>query len=134
MPCRLTGLRSRRRQTQLKVKEISSASDEQNTGTDQINQSIQQLDQVIRQNAAAAEHVSAASEELSGQSVQLLEAIRFFKSDASKGRERTLPALSREQQALPEIKQIARIKSQAVQKKSGPRLHLVNSVALQSKG
>ncbi len=64
------------------VQEISSASNEQNTGADQINRAIQQLDQVIQQNATASEETSAMAEELSGQAEQLQSAIAFFKLDS----------------------------------------------------
>jgi len=61
------------------VKEISAASNEQNTGAEQINKAIQQLDQVIQQNAGAAEEMSATSEELASQADQLQGTIAFFK-------------------------------------------------------
>jgi len=60
------------------VKEISAASNEQNTGAEQINTALQHLQVVIQQNAAAAEEVASTSEELSGQSDGLLSTINFF--------------------------------------------------------
>jgi methyl-accepting chemotaxis protein len=46
------------------VREISAASDDQNTGAQQVNQAIQQLDHVTQQNAATSEELAATSEEL----------------------------------------------------------------------
>ena len=60
------------------VREISSASNEQNVGAEQINMAIQQLDQVIQHNAGASEQMSATSEELLSQAEQLQELISFF--------------------------------------------------------
>ena len=61
------------------VQEITSASNEQNSGVEQINSAIQQLNQVIQQNASASEEMSSTSEELTGQAEQLQETISFFK-------------------------------------------------------
>ena len=60
------------------VKEISAASNEQNTGAEQINTALQQLQVVIQQNASAAEEMASTSEELSGQADGLLSTINFF--------------------------------------------------------
>jgi methyl-accepting chemotaxis protein len=60
------------------VKEISAASNEQNTGAEQINSALQQLQIVIQQNASAAEEMASTSEELSGQADGLMDAINFF--------------------------------------------------------
>jgi methyl-accepting chemotaxis protein len=64
------------------VQEISAATNEQNAGGDQVNRAIQELDKVIQQNASASEEVASTAEELSSQSVQLQQAIRFFKVGA----------------------------------------------------
>jgi methyl-accepting chemotaxis protein len=61
------------------VKEISAASNEQNTGAEQINTALQQLQTVIQQNASAAEEMASTSEELSGQADGLSASIEFFK-------------------------------------------------------
>lgn len=61
------------------VQEISTASNEQNSGADQINSAIQQLDQVIQRTASAAEEMAATSEELSSQAEQLQSSISFFR-------------------------------------------------------
>ncbi|MBF0565420.1 MAG: methyl-accepting chemotaxis protein [Nitrospirae bacterium] len=74
------------------VKEISAASNEQNSGAEQINKAIQQLDQVIQQNASASEEMASTSEELSSQSEQLQHTISFFKIDDD-GRERSSTAV-----------------------------------------
>ena len=68
-------------QTAELVKEISSASTEQNTGAEQINKAIQQLDEVIQQNASASEEMSSTSEELTSQAEQLQQTIAYFKID-----------------------------------------------------
>jgi methyl-accepting chemotaxis protein len=70
------------------VKEISAASNEQNSGAEQINKAIQQLDQVIQQNAGAAEEMSSTSEELASQAEQLQATVEFFKIDG-KARQKT---------------------------------------------
>ncbi len=61
------------------VQEISTASNEQNSGADQINSAIQQLDQVIQRTASASEEMAATSEELSSQAEQLQSSISFFR-------------------------------------------------------
>lgn len=63
------------------VEEITTASNEQNSGAAQINSAIQQLDSVVQQNASASEEMSSTSEQLSGQAVQLQETVGFFKID-----------------------------------------------------
>jgi methyl-accepting chemotaxis protein len=63
------------------VLEISSASNEQNSGAEQINTAIQQLNDVTQQNAASSEELAANSEELSAQAQNLKELISFFKTD-----------------------------------------------------
>ncbi|WP_319471417.1 cache domain-containing protein [uncultured Pseudodesulfovibrio sp.] len=70
------------RKTAELVQEITMTSNEQHTGGEQVNAAIQQLDKVIQQNASASEEVASTAEELSGQSVQLQQAIRFFKIDS----------------------------------------------------
>jgi methyl-accepting chemotaxis protein len=77
------------------VQEISSASNEQNTGAEQVNKAIQQLDQVIQQNASVSEEMASTSEELAGQAEELQSAIAFFKVDASARKAETagLPAI-----------------------------------------
>jgi len=60
------------------VKEISAASNEQNTGAEQINTALQQLQTVIQQNASAAEEMASTSEELSGQADSMMSTINFF--------------------------------------------------------
>ncbi|MEK6794921.1 MAG: methyl-accepting chemotaxis protein [Spirochaetota bacterium] len=75
------------------VAEISAASSEQNNGAGQINNAVQQingvvqqvnsavqqLNGVVQQNASSSEEVASTAEELSSQSVQMQDAIGFFK-------------------------------------------------------
>ncbi|MEK6532156.1 MAG: MCP four helix bundle domain-containing protein [Deltaproteobacteria bacterium] len=82
------------------VREISTASNEQNGGASQINSALQQLDQVIQQNASASEELASTAEELSSQSGSLTSAISFFKLDASQSRQAQRPeARGHKQQA-----------------------------------
>ena len=67
------------RKTAELVKEITNASEEQNSGAGQINKAIQELDKVIQQNASASEEMASSSEELASQAEQLQSAIEFFK-------------------------------------------------------
>jgi methyl-accepting chemotaxis protein len=67
------------RKTAELVKEITVASEEQNTGAGQINKAIQELDKIIQQNASASEQMASSSEELAGQAEQLQSTIEFFK-------------------------------------------------------
>src|SRR5579862_7011124 len=60
------------------VKEISAASQEQNTGAEQINTALQQLQLVIQQNATGAEEMASTSEELSAHADGLSSTIDFF--------------------------------------------------------
>ncbi len=53
------------------VREISAASNEQDTGAEQINKALQQLEKVIQQNASASEEI-ASTTGCSGQSDPLL--------------------------------------------------------------
>ena len=68
------------------VKEITNASEEQNSGAGQINKAIQELDKVIQQNASASEEMASSSEELASQAEQLQSAIEFFKVTDQGGR------------------------------------------------
>jgi methyl-accepting chemotaxis protein len=60
------------------VKEISAASNEQNTGAEQINSALQQLQTIIQQNASASEEMASTSIELSGQADGMISTINFF--------------------------------------------------------
>ncbi|TDY33713.1 methyl-accepting chemotaxis protein [Janthinobacterium sp. 75] len=61
--------------------EITSASNEQETGIEQINQAITEMDAVTQQNAALVEEAAAASEALQEQAGILAEAVSVFKLD-----------------------------------------------------
>jgi methyl-accepting chemotaxis protein len=63
------------------IKEIASASQEQEVGATQINSALQQFNHVTQQNATAAEEVSSSSEELFTQAQELDTMTRFFKVD-----------------------------------------------------
>ncbi len=63
------------------IKEIASASQEQEVGATQINSALQQFNHVTQQNATAAEEVSSSSEELYTQAQELDTMTRFFKVD-----------------------------------------------------
>ncbi|MGE4553195.1 MAG: methyl-accepting chemotaxis protein [Desulfovibrionaceae bacterium] len=74
------------------VREIASATAEQNIGTDQINQSVQQLDSVVQHNASAAEEMAGASRSQAGQAQDLLHAVDFFITAADSPRRPALAA------------------------------------------
>ncbi len=61
------------------VREITSASIEQNNGAGQINNAIQQMSSVTQQNASASEELASSAEEMTSQSQQLRDLISFFK-------------------------------------------------------
>ena len=61
------------------VQEISSASEEQNSGVGQINAAISQLSQSTQQNASASEELAATAEEMSAQAEQLTKTMAYFK-------------------------------------------------------
>jgi len=63
------------------VQEITASSVEQSSGAEQINNAIQNLNNVVQENAATAEELAAGAEELNSQSLQLQEAVAFFKID-----------------------------------------------------
>ncbi len=63
------------------VQDITSATEEQNTGVQQINKAIQQLDSVIQQNASISEQIASTSEELESQAQVLLDSISRCKTD-----------------------------------------------------
>jgi methyl-accepting chemotaxis protein len=69
-------------QTSALVKEISSASIEQNSGVNQISKAIHQLNQITQQYAVASEELASTSEELSRQTDHLKGLIYFFKIDS----------------------------------------------------
>jgi methyl-accepting chemotaxis protein len=65
-------------QTAELVKEISAASNEQNSGASQINKAIQQLDNVIQQNAFSSEKISATIDGLVEQASELQRSVESF--------------------------------------------------------
>jgi len=67
------------RKTSDLVKEISAASEEQNSGMGQINTAVNQLNQTTQQSASASEELAATAEEMSAQAEQLQQLMAFFK-------------------------------------------------------
>lgn len=67
--------------TSLLIKEIASASLEQNSGADQVNTSLQQLTLVTQQNASSSEELASSAEELSSQADNLKQTVSFFKTE-----------------------------------------------------
>lgn len=66
------------------IREISAASDEQNTGVNQINFAVQQLNNITQMNAASSEELATSAEELASQALQLKDSMSFFKIDGEK--------------------------------------------------
>ena len=60
------------------IKEISSASSEQEKGVDQMNIAINQLNEVVQTNASSSEEMAATSEELNAKSDFMLQTVSFF--------------------------------------------------------
>ncbi len=65
------------------IKEISTASIEQNSSANEIANSIQQFNNVTQQSAASTEELASSIEELTSQSEQLLEIVSFFRVQES---------------------------------------------------
>lgn len=86
------------------VKEISVASQEQNSGASQINSAIQQLNTVTQQNAASSEELASSAEEMTSQAEQLLEVIEFFKIDHQvTNKQRTISSIKSKAQQEPNL-------------------------------
>lgn len=60
------------RDVDMRIGEISTASNEQSTGIAELNTAVRQLDQVTQGNAATSEETAAAAEELNAQSTELI--------------------------------------------------------------
>ena len=60
------------------VKEIASASQEQNHGASQVSEAIQQLNSITQQNASSSQKMAKNSKELNSQADQLRKIISFF--------------------------------------------------------
>ncbi len=67
------------------IKEISSASSEQEKGVDQMNIAINQLNEVVQTNASSSEEMAATSEELNAKSDFMLQTVSFFKIGKNTG-------------------------------------------------
>ncbi len=61
------------------VKDITTASIEQNTGAEQVNNSVQQLNHLAQKNALTSEELATTSEEMTTQAEKLKEVISYFK-------------------------------------------------------
>ncbi len=62
------------------MNDINRLSSEQSEGIGQVNQAISQIDEMTQRNAAMVEQSMAAAESLQDQAVQLVEAVKVFKS------------------------------------------------------
>ncbi len=67
----------------LLIKEISMASEEQQSGADQINSAIQQLNEITQFNSSSSEMLSASAETVSKKAKNLKDAVSFFNIDDS---------------------------------------------------
>lgn len=65
------------------IREITAASNEQQSGAEGVNTAIHQLDQVIQQIASASEEMSSTAEELSSQAEHLKSTVAYFKIDGN---------------------------------------------------
>ena len=72
------------------VREISSASAEQEKGVEQINAAINQLNLVIQNNASSSEEMAATSEELNAKADFMLDAVSYFRLENSAGKEKNI--------------------------------------------
>lgn len=70
------------------VRKISVATSQQDAGVAEINKALHNLDAVVQQNAAVSEEVASTSQTLSAQSMQLQQALAFFKLDQSESSRR----------------------------------------------
>ncbi len=61
------------------VKEITSASIEQNSGAEQVNNSVQQLNHLAQKNASTSEDLARTSEEMTAQAEELKKVVSYFK-------------------------------------------------------
>ncbi|WP_027016209.1 methyl-accepting chemotaxis protein [Comamonas composti] len=79
------------------VKDISTASIEQNDGVQQVSQAVMQMDQAVQQNAALVEQSAAAAEALSNQSQGLVQTVAVFQLQpvAGDARAQRLPAMKK---------------------------------------
>lgn len=64
------------------MKEIATASDEQNRGISQISQAMTEMDTTTQQNAALVEQSAAAAGSLQEEAVRLEQAVSFFKTES----------------------------------------------------
>jgi len=75
------------------IREIATASQQQNRGIEQVSQAISQIDEVTQQNAALVEEAAAAAGALEEQAAKLREVVGSFKTDrADASHEAAVPA------------------------------------------
>lgn len=64
------------------MKEIATASDEQNRGISQVSQAMTEMDSTTQQNAALVEQSAAAAGSLQEEAGRLEQAVAFFKTES----------------------------------------------------
>lgn len=76
-----TDIQGRIEDTAKIMEEISSTAIEQQSGVDQVNKAVSDMDSATQQNAALVEETTAATEALLIQADELLDVMKFFKTD-----------------------------------------------------
>lgn len=84
------------------VEEISSSSQEQDSGASQVNVAIQQLTMVTQQNASSAEEMASGSEEMAAQASELEDITRHFIID-TRVRKSTSPKVHNNTSSFQEV-------------------------------
>jgi methyl-accepting chemotaxis protein len=110
------------------VREIASASIEQNAGAEQINSAIQQLNLVTQQNAASSEEMATSAKELSSQADSLKNAVSFFRLHDN----RTASKKSHQIQKSPKEHKQVKTEIPRVRKITIAKQDLVNPVSVDS--
>jgi methyl-accepting chemotaxis protein len=79
------------------VKDIATASNEQNVGIEQITVAMNELDKVTQSNASSSQELASAAEELDSQAMALTQLMTFFTIDSSNSQTIITPNLSKVQ-------------------------------------
>lgn len=66
------------------MKEIATASDEQNRGISQVSEAMTEMDTTTQQNAALVEQSASAAGSLQEEAVRLEQAVAFFKTESTR--------------------------------------------------
>jgi len=110
------------------VKEIASASLEQNANTEQLNNSVQQLNTITQENASTSEELATTAEELSSQAEQLKELMTFFTIDSNQrvtfnrtNSEKSIISIAK---ATTVLKPTAKLASGPISTKKGVKINL----------